>query len=188
MRTGLHILCLILLTASCFRAAAAEQEAIAAEDVMKLLSSGTPVAAETPDGPADSAKPENDMKPAAEPARSESTNDTAVAYTGPRDPFWPVGYAPKPKEDLVKKETEIIPRQKEEWPALTVRGIIRQGREKYMAVLNGVGLVEVGELVSIEKGGLVYQWRIESITGTDVSCTRLEARQTKNLAGKEDAQ
>jgi len=188
MKSSAGILCCLILTASIPLAAENQPQVVSPADVMKLLSKERAAPARVADEPVHPAAAENDVKPPAEPARAESTNDTAVAYTGPRDPFWPVGYTPRPKEDLEKKEIKVTPQYKEEWPDLGLRGIIRQGKHKYMAVLDRVGIVETGEVVSLEKGNLVYQWRIEDITRTDVSYSRIEARPKRNLAEKEDAQ
>lgn len=184
MKNGIPTLCLLLLTVCWVHGADIETEPIAAEDVMKLLSQGRPADVAAADEPRDAAAEAEDPAPPPGPAGTEPANEVAAAYTGPRDPFWPVGYVPRPKEDPAEQDIEVIPRYVERWPKLVLRGIILQGKEKYMAVLDGVGIVETGEVVAIERGGLVYRWQIDKINRTEISYTRLAARPGASLPRK----
>jgi hypothetical protein len=101
---------------------------------------------------------------------------------GLRDPFWPVGYEPAPPQpELTEEEAEQAKIEEEvekkiQWPALQLKGITRAGKDRYMAIVKGVGLVEAGQTVSMRRGDLLYSWLIEEVTADGVEFTRLEAR------------
>ena len=99
-----------------------------------------------------------------------------------RDPFWPVGYEPPPPEPEIPdevieriKEVEAI-EAKVKWPALLLKGITRAGRNRYMAIVEGVGLVESGQTISLQRGDMLYTWTIDEVSAKGVRFTRMEAR------------
>jgi hypothetical protein len=110
-----------------------------------------------------------------------------------RDPFWPVGYTPKPKVKRSSSSSaptaavpEIAPEQAPpDWEqarkGITIRGISRIGREKggdrdkYLAVVNG-HVVEEGDAVSVQYGGRVYRWKVQSVGPKGVNLAKLDVR------------
>jgi hypothetical protein len=94
-----------------------------------------------------------------------------------RDPFWPVGFSPVPKEkkEQAKKKTEFESRIK--WPKLKLKGLTKTKDKRYIAVLDKFGVVEKGVIISAEKDGLIYRWRIDDITDKGIKRTRLPVRE-----------
>lgn len=109
-------------------------------------------------------------------AGNSSTNqvdgiDSAPAVTtaAQRDPFWPVGYAPKWKLDqktevkggTVRKEGSI------NWNVameqVAIQGVSSRSGNEFFAVINGL-IKSAGETVTIEVEGVSYTWMIESIS------------------------
>lgn len=101
---------------------------------------------------------------------------------GLRDPFWPVGYEPPPPEPEIpedeiaqaRRQQEI--EQKIEWPALHLKGITQSGANRFMAIIQDIGLVEEGQTISLRRGDMLYAWLIEEVSNKGVMFTRLEAR------------
>ena len=50
-------------------------------------------------------------------------------------------------------------------------------RGDYIAILDGIGLVESGDEISKRQDNLIYRWRINKITAQGVSRTRLDVRE-----------
>lgn len=101
----------------------------------------------------------------------------SATQTGPlqlRDPFWPVGYqAASESEQEVRTKIEEL-KALVRWPALPLRGITHVSGRKFIAVLEGVGLVESGDIVTLQRGELTYRWRIDKVTADGVTSTRLD--------------
>jgi hypothetical protein len=123
-------------------------------------------------------------------AQEDSVQTTAAAqtnHTGPRDPFWPVGFSPAPKEekavDEIEKEKEEI-KSRIKWPKLELKGIIKVSDNKYMATIKGFGIVEEGDILSAKKDGLVYRWEITAIKDSGISRKRLDVREEKAILQK----
>ncbi|MBT3193031.1 MAG: hypothetical protein HN341_10790 [Verrucomicrobia bacterium] len=93
-----------------------------------------------------------------------------------RDPFWPVGYTPTPKSVLQAVEQASRIQEQAKWPKLTLRGISRTGKDSFMAIVEGIGIVESGDVVSMTHDGLVYSWRINTVNENGISRTRLNVR------------
>lgn len=85
-----------------------------------------------------------------------------------RDPFWPVGY--NPVESSHDQEPDI---PQLEWPPLPVRGRARAGDGSFRALIQGAGVVETGETVSLFSQGHWFHWRIDAITPEEVRATPL---------------
>lgn len=95
---------------------------------------------------------------------AEDTGETAR-----RDPFWPVGYHPaRPATDDPQPEIPQL-----EWPPLPVRGRARAGDGTFRALIQGAGVVEPGETVSLFSQGHWFHWRIDAITAEEVRATPL---------------
>ena len=122
------------------------------------------------------------------PAEVAATNAPALAPTNAaggvdvlRDPFWPVATEPAPpeperteEEQAVVEATRAIERQIQ-WPALKLKGMTRAGKERYLAIIDGIGMVESGQAVSVRHGDVVYSWLIETVDEKGVMYRRLEA-------------
>ena len=75
-----------------------------------------------------------------------------------RDPFWPVGYVPPP--DVPVEVVEVA--RPTAWPQLRVRGRTRLG-DDMMALIDGVGIVREGQVISRLHQGQWYHWRVNYI-------------------------
>jgi hypothetical protein len=135
------------------------------------------VSAQTADESASSSAP-------AAAAVSGGTTNPVIAI--PRDPFWPLGYVPRPKvtpkdsnstpdaaTPVVEPEIEI------RWPDLRLRGLVKNAQGAFLAIIDPFGLVEPGQILELEQGGLLYRWRVSTITGRGASCSRLDTRRAK---------
>ena len=131
-----------------------------------------PAAVEVP-SPAPSAPPG-----IAEPQANTNTADAPPELlTSVRDPFWPVGFSPVPVSEKQVSERVSRIRELTQWPKLELRGITRTGKGEYIAILNGIGLVEPGDIISMRRDGLIYRWRVNDITAAGISRTRLDVRE-----------
>jgi hypothetical protein len=113
------------------------------------------------------------------PTRPEETNSDTNAPAA-RDPFWPVGYTPPPptaEQAPVEEEKPPPITVPIEWPALVLKGITKDRAGRYMAVIDGVGLVEAGSLVSMTRNGVNYRWKISDINDKGLRSIRLECVQ-----------
>lgn len=120
----------------------------------------------------------NDASSAAEPASDE---DKVVL----RDPFWPLDYTPKGE---VAPQPQPVPGTNTsavapvaaapvvKWPVLKLKGLIKKADGKYVAQIDGVGIVESGRIVRKTVDGTTYSWKIGDITEKGVEITPLEAR------------
>jgi len=96
------------------------------------------------------------------------------AFQNLRDPFWPVGYKPVSESEKIEKSKIADLKAKISWPTLPLRGVTHAGGKNYVAIIEGVGLVEAGDIVVIEQDSLIYRWRIDKVTGAGLSSTRLD--------------
>ena len=88
-----------------------------------------------------------------------------------RDPFWPVDWTPpKPKKKGEVSESKI------KWPKLQLKGMTKASDGSYIAIIEGVGIVEPGQTVRKNQNGLIYRWKIVSITENGVSIKKLDVR------------
>ena len=111
-------------------------------------------------------------------ASSSAHSEPAAHSTNTlRDPFWPVGFTPTPKEALDASQAESRIMEQTRWPKLELRGITRTTQGDYIAILDGIGLVEPGDEISKRQHNLIYRWRINEITAQGVSRTRLDVRE-----------
>ena len=96
-----------------------------------------------------------------------------------RDPFWPVGHVPAAPvaEDAAATEAEAAEaaRRALVWPRLPVRGRSQAPDGSYRVLIDGVGVVAEGDVVSIPSRGLWFQWRIERIDERGVKSVRIGA-------------
>lgn len=97
-----------------------------------------------------------------------------------RDPFWPIGWAPKDwgkDMDEVKKITGL-----RKWSSAAAKiklTGISKSRGKYFAVIKGQGLKEKGDIISVTHMGLVYRWTIKDITVHGIVPEKLDVTPAK---------
>ncbi len=88
-----------------------------------------------------------------------------------RDPFWPVGYYPKTEAEQEQATTEQVAEQEEIYheEAATQLQFSRVNRmgTRYFAMING-SPYEIGDYVSLNYKGRMYQWKIISISDRGV--------------------
>lgn len=87
-----------------------------------------------------------------------------------RDPFWPVGYEP-PTPEQEQEADMAVPEL--DWPDLPVRGRSRATDGSYLALIEGVGIVRTGQIVSLPAQGHWFHWRITHIDATRVQAQEL---------------
>ncbi|MFO7871501.1 MAG: hypothetical protein R6V03_08730 [Kiritimatiellia bacterium] len=99
-----------------------------------------------------------------------------------RDPFWPPGYEPREEDAGLPVPSGVTPQprpgprsKKIEWPEIKVSAIVSRA-DKNMAVIEGVGVVEPGQILRLLKDGMVYRLQIESITKNGVSVKRIDVK------------
>lgn len=178
---------------------ATAQSAPAARDAMVDRESAPPPApgsGEAPVGAREQGPAPGEAPPPSEagPAAAGQEQPAGVP-PGHRDPFWPVGYVPRPVVKPVAGTPEArlpasvarppVAERPPNWTEATrrvdIRGTSRIGREKstgaelYQAVVNG-RVVEPGDTISVSFEGRTYRWRVQAITSGGVSLTRLDAR------------
>ena len=108
-----------------------------------------------------------------------------------RDPLWPIGYTPPPPTTaptapsatntiVVQKSAQELLEERASWPPLKLKALTKGTRGGYMAVIDGIGVVEAGEIVRIQAAGLVYRWRIEMIGPSGLKAKRLPLKAVKH--------
>ncbi len=110
----------------------------------------------------------------------EPTGPNTEEWLQLRDPFWPVGYARPTEPDPAETKRQEI-QQRVEWPLLVLRGLTRMANGRHIAILDGVGLAEAGDTVSVERDGLTYRWRIDEVTRRGIRTTRIDVREPREL-------
>jgi hypothetical protein len=105
-----------------------------------------------------------------------------------RDPFTPVDVppAPIPQTPIENPSTPGVtpppppppppPLATATWPKLPIKALMTDPSGKHVAMIEGIGSVEAGDIVSRKVEGVIYRWRIEVITDKDVSFKKLDAR------------
>ena len=133
---------------------------------------------------------------AAAPPAAANAEDEDI--TKPRNPFWPVGWVPEVIDtnvavvvDTTTNDTtqvtnavqQIEPEPLEEprdWDGAERRLIVKRKKydeddEEWKAILSGIGVITVGQTVSVEYRGDIYTWRVAIINEKGVAYTRLDA-------------
>jgi hypothetical protein len=105
---------------------------------------------------------------------ANSIDVQSEAFKNLRDPFWPVSYKPASESQKIEDTKIADLKAKISWPPLPLRGVTHAGGRNYIAIIEGVGLVEAGDFVEIVQDSLIYRWRIDKVSGTGVSSTRLD--------------
>ncbi len=91
-----------------------------------------------------------------------------------RDPFSPVAHKPASESEQIEKSRLDDVKSRINWPAIPLRGVTHAGGKRFIAIIDGIGLVESGDIVSITRDGLIYRWRIDKVSASGVSSTRLD--------------
>lgn len=125
---------------------------------------------------------------AVSPTMAEQKPETIgheVMITG-RDPFWPVGYTPPPPEEeithipdttTVPDDTPVVIDKDEiEWPRLRVRGITSTLDGGYIAMIDGFGIAEPGQIIQITERRTLFRWEVVEITKRGMNTRRIDAR------------
>lgn len=148
------------------------------------LSSPTEPSLTNPEG-----SPPLDIEAESRPADANTSQDPDPR----RDPFWPVGYTPKPRvvtttTNMSGTASSPLPEERPvpiNWDAarkiLDIRGIGLIGRErqtntaKYLAMIGGK-LTEVGDIVSVSYMSRLYRWKVTAISPDGISLAKLDVR------------
>jgi hypothetical protein len=101
-----------------------------------------------------------------------------------RDPFWPVGFHPEAKASKEARAHESRIRESVLWPKLKLSAISRTTQGSFIAIVDGIGIVEAGDIVSMRRKGLIYRWRINKVSSKGISRTRLDAREPTSTLHK----
>jgi hypothetical protein len=105
-------------------------------------------------------------------AEDKASSPLAPDKKLPRDPFWPVGFTPV-KKNKIEKEKELKKLEsKIKWPKLKPKGFSKRGGHA-SAFIEGVGFVEEGQIISQQKDGIAYRWKIAKITKKAIRIERL---------------
>lgn len=107
-----------------------------------------------------------------------------------RDPFSPLGYRPKiavkvvtqpPAPGQPPSSTNVIQEAAvklepavAKWPSLILKGLIRTPAGKFVANIEGVGMIEAEQTITVKQGGFIYRWKVNEITEKGVSYTKLD--------------
>lgn len=95
-----------------------------------------------------------------------------------RDPFWPIGHQRVTESEQAERSKIAELKSRISWPSIPLRGIIHAGGKRFIAVIEGAGLVESGDIVTIQSNALTYRWRIDNVTSEGVASTRLDVTET----------
>ncbi|OGV68426.1 MAG: hypothetical protein A2283_19400 [Lentisphaerae bacterium RIFOXYA12_FULL_48_11] len=113
-----------------------------------------------------------------------------------RDPFWPIGYWPQKKDESgniistapgmpaiqTPGKTNVVVAPKEiviSWPELKVKGLTRQGDGTYIAIIDGVGIVEKGQIIQIQRDGFIFKYKISDINQKGILQQKLDYKPKK---------
>lgn len=122
-----------------------------------------------------------DLKPGEGNGNSAPAPETATM----RDPFWPVGFTPKPPEakspdgtvtpgvtTIVEPVIEEPPKWDEALKLLSVKGVMKGKTGGFMAAINNQ-VVSEGDVISAVHKNRKYSWKVSSISDKGVSFARL---------------
>lgn len=113
------------------------------------------------------------------------SDETASNNTLPdhllRDPFWPIGWQPKDWGHSPKAAEKIQGLKKWELAAkqIFIKGISRSPNGKYFALIKDIGVVEEGDVMAVDYGGLTYRWTIKEVTKNGIVPVKLDVVPTK---------
>lgn len=101
-----------------------------------------------------------------------------------RDPFWPIGYWPSLagstnaagiRQPIAGIKTNAAPQEiLISWPELKVKGLTKQADGSYLAIVDGVGIVEAGQIVQIRRDGFIFKYKISEINKKGILQQKLD--------------
>jgi len=95
-----------------------------------------------------------------------------------RDPFLPIDYVPVSESNQQQKAQVERLQSLIKWPKLKLQGITRSNDNRYIAILDKIGIIEEGDVISVQKDGIIYRWKIDKISDKGISRTQLSATET----------
>ncbi len=122
-----------------------------------------------------------EKKPQRAKAKAVARKTTRLPDHMLRDPFWPIGEQPAGwgQEEDEKNEIDGI----KEWDValkkIKLSGISKDSNGNYFAGIRGHGVVEKGDVISVDYGGLTYSWRIKDVTKRGIVPVKLNVAPTK---------
>ena len=101
-----------------------------------------------------------------------------------RDPFWPVTYVKAAEQAPVPDAGSTQPSAATSvgtanWPALNLKATMKNPAGKTVAIIEGVGVVEAGDIINLKKEGMIYRYKIEAVTDKGLNYQKLDARPAK---------
>ena len=106
------------------------------------------------------------------PAGTSTTSEVSSTAPEPlvRDPFWPVGWKPEPVSAgaAVGPARNAVTKWDEARNKIQLSGLSKNVRGDFVAILKGVGIVEAGDVISVQHDGLFYKWKIQDITSKGI--------------------
>jgi hypothetical protein len=116
-------------------------------------------------------------------SREQLKAEELPEYNQLRDPFWAVGHVrqvvPKTDSNSPTGGTAVVSADiTPVWPQLKLKAVTSSPKG-YIAIIEGVGLVEEGQIIKMEAGGIVYRWKILTISEKGFSHKQLDAKSAK---------
>ena len=119
----------------------------------------------------------------AQKAGVDGTNDALEQEAvHKRDPFWPVGYAPKkiksviPSENPKQSSVKVDNSWNEAMKKVVINGVSSRADNAYIAVINGQ-IKSIGDTITINHGGTIYTWAVDGVEPPgSVKLRRVSAR------------
>ncbi len=97
-----------------------------------------------------------------------------------RDPLLPPGIEIPDEETDPQDEQRNAITARVDWPQLRLRGITQLGAERFIAIIEDIGIVETGEEVSMRRGDMIYTWRIAAIAADGITTKRIHVTSVEN--------
>jgi hypothetical protein len=153
-----------------------------------LVLGGAAVLAQAPPGQdgSNQAPPVEQAKqasPTPSPADNSATPNPGVSQK--RDPFWPVGYVPRPvpviqpEKKTAPTHAVVLPPAGQDWAhaleQVRIQGIVGGRNGKFFATVNG-RVVESGDEIAVTFEGSTYRWKIRAISAKGIATEPLSVR------------
>jgi len=153
-----------------------------------LVLGGTAAFAQSPPGQdvsnqAPSVEQAKQASPTPSPADNSTTPHSEASQK--RDPFWPVGYVPRPapviqpEKRTAPTHAVVLPPAGQDWAhaleQVRIQGIVGGRNGKFFATVNG-RVVESGDEVAVTFEGSTYRWKIRAISAKGIVTEPLSGR------------
>ena len=153
-----------------------QQKEPAAEALGNPANPGKP--AKAPPRPAPGTAEEKEAQTSILPQVAAVKQDSEVMRM--RDPFWPIGWEPPPKNTGPVDASPKTPIQwKEAKKSIRVTALSKTVQGDFVAILQGIGLVEKGEVIKAQHKGLIYRWTVTDVTASGVKTKQLDVKSIK---------